>query len=84
MHTIVERRALPHLAAHLAEVFAQVKPVGAIVGRTRMRDAVSQHVGCSQLEAEELVDALVAKNFLVFEGEGGEPGVWHIRRRAGQ
>lgn len=75
----LEVHDLNDLASYLQTVFGSQPPVGAIVGRTQMRDAVAEHLGCSQLEAEELVDSMVAQSVLVFEGEPGEPGVWHIR-----
>jgi hypothetical protein len=37
---------------------------GDIVGRTRLRDEVSRHLGCSELEAERLVDTMVGRGFL--------------------
>src|SRR5262249_34462866 len=36
---------------------------GAIVGRSRLRDIVADHLECSMLEAEELVDTMVARGF---------------------
>jgi hypothetical protein len=67
------------LARYLAEVFKDSPAVGMVVGRTAFRDALAQKFGCSQLEAEEHVDRLVATKHLVFEGGEGEPGVWHVR-----
>lgn len=37
---------------------------GAVVGRTRMRDAVVRNLECSQLEAEQLVDTLIGRGFV--------------------
>jgi len=47
--------------------------VGVVVGRTLLRDEVARHVGCSQLEAETLVDTMVGRGFLVRtdDGQGG-------------
>jgi hypothetical protein len=45
---------------------------GAVVGRTLMRDVVVRHFDCSELEAERLVDTLVARKFVQRrEDEGG-------------
>lgn len=38
--------------------------MGAIVGRTRFRDEVARHLGCSKLEAETLVDTMIGRGFL--------------------
>jgi hypothetical protein len=37
---------------------------GDIVGRTRLRDEVIRHLGCSELEAEQLVDTMAGRGFL--------------------
>lgn len=79
MVTSAPRGDLNQLAQQLEKAFAAQPPVGAVVGRTRIRDAVALKRGCSQMEAEELVDTMVEQNLLMFEGEEGEPGVWHIR-----
>jgi hypothetical protein len=55
---------LAELARMLAQTCGELVS-GLIVGRTRFRDALVAHLGCSQLEAELLVDTLVARGFLV-------------------
>jgi hypothetical protein len=52
----------------LAELASVLRPheaelVGAITGRSQMRDIVASYLECSLLEAEELVDTLVARGF---------------------
>ncbi|HTV21286.1 MAG TPA: hypothetical protein VMG12_21515 [Polyangiaceae bacterium] len=37
---------------------------GAVIGRTRLRDAVARHLGCSLLMAEQLVDTMIARGFI--------------------
>jgi hypothetical protein len=37
---------------------------GDVVGRTRLRDAVSLHLVCSELDAERIVDTMVGRGFL--------------------
>jgi hypothetical protein len=71
--------SLRDLARYLAEVFKDTPAVGPVVGRSSFRDALAGMLGCSQLEAEKHVDQLVASKHLVFEGNQGEPGVWHVR-----
>jgi hypothetical protein len=51
--------------------------VGAVVGRTLLRDEVARHLVCSQLEAETLVDTMVGRGFLVRTDEDGQDG-WVI------
>ncbi len=47
-------------------------------GRTAVRDVVADRLGCSMLEAEHIVDTLVARAFVRFErGRYGRPS-WHI------
>jgi hypothetical protein len=70
---------LHELASHLQTEFAERWPIGMVVGRTAFRDAVAEKLHCSQLEAEEQVDQLVALRFLVYApGGAGEPGLWRI------
>lgn len=38
--------------------------MGAVVGRTRLRDEVVRHLGCSQLEGETLVDTMIGRGFI--------------------
>jgi predicted DNA-binding transcriptional regulator len=38
--------------------------IGAVVGRTRLRDEVVRHLGCSQLEGETLVDTMISRGFI--------------------
>ncbi|ABC81043.1 hypothetical protein [Anaeromyxobacter dehalogenans] len=44
-------------------------PVGYLRGRSYFRDVVASELGCSDLEAEELVDTLEMNGFLRFEGD---------------
>ena len=69
---------LRDLTTYLRDAFGAQAPVGAVVGRTAMRDALVQKLGCSELEAEEHVDSLVALKLIVFVGERGEPGYWRF------
>jgi hypothetical protein len=59
---------LAELARHLKRVFTTDAPRGYVVGRTLVRDAVVLKLECSQLEAEELVDTMVARGFLHYPG----------------
>ena len=54
---------------------------GSVAGRTEFRDAVIETLSCSELEAEQLVDTLVARGYLVFDPT--PPGMWDVRPDAG-
>lgn len=70
---------LAELAVRMQQVIGSLPLEGPIVGRTHLRDAAARALGCSQLQAEELVDMMVGRGILVFEREVGEAGVWQIR-----
>jgi hypothetical protein len=57
-------------------------PIGGyLVGKTWFRDAVVSNLGCSELEAEQIVDTLVMRGFLVYSGDprsASAPGVWRV------
>ena len=76
----LEQIDLAELAKQLAERVPSGARRGALVGRTAFRDATVDALQCSELEAERLVDTLVAQHFLVFEA--GSPGAWRVRVHA--
>lgn len=51
----------------------------ALEGRTLMRDVVAEHLGASLLEAEEIVDTLVARGFVRLSRDVEGRDVWHFR-----
>jgi len=51
---------------------------GAVVGRTRLRDEVSRHLECSQLEAERIVDTMIGRGFIRRREALGRPMEWLI------
>jgi hypothetical protein len=59
---------LARVAVELAQTFAGSPPLGYLPGRTQMRDAVVRMLGCSQLRAEEIVDTMIARGMLTYEG----------------
>jgi len=66
--------------AELLEVLRarETELAGALDGRSQMRDIVAEHLGCSMLEAEDLVDTLVARGFARLErDEEGREG-WRL------
>ncbi len=64
----------------LAEVAALIRrhippgepPVGYLRGRSYFRDVLTHELGCSDLEAEDLVDTLEMNGFLHFQGDPAE------------
>ncbi len=67
------------IASQLQQVFGSQSIEGPIVGRTLMRDEVARLLGCSLLQAEELVDTMVGRGILVLDRSVGEAGAWHIQ-----
>lgn len=67
------------IARSLACLFASQPPIGLIVGRAMLRDAISQLLECSQLEAEETIDTLILRGRLVFVKPPDELGSWAFR-----
>ena len=71
---------LAHVARRLREVLGS-RVEGAIVGRTRMRDQLVQELGCSQLDAERVVDTLIGRGFVVRSDEPNALASWVIADR---
>jgi hypothetical protein len=65
----VEEIDLAELVAALRARFAGDVPAGYLDGRTALRDAVAERLGCSALEAEAIVDTLVARGFVRYLGD---------------
>jgi hypothetical protein len=55
---------------------------GSVVGRTRLRDEVVRSLGCSLLEAEQLVDTMIGRGFLHKEVDPEGFITWRIVRDA--
>ena len=57
-------------------------PIGYLRGRSYFRDVITHELGCSEMEAEELVDTLEMNGHLHFEGNPSERSVadsrWEI------
>ena len=69
---------LAALAAHLERAVG-IATAGAVVGRTRLRDEVVRHLGCSQLEGERLVDTMVGRGFLLRGAREDGMEYWTIK-----
>ncbi|HLV64202.1 MAG TPA: hypothetical protein VKY73_00250 [Polyangiaceae bacterium] len=57
---------------------------GYIEGKTVLRDLVARRLDCSELEAEQIVDTLVDRGFVYYDGNPRLPadeGTWRLRNR---
>lgn len=71
---------LAHLAKRLADLVPADARTGSLQGRTIFRDATVKLLRCSELEAEQLVDTLVARGFLALVvGDPDVPPTWTVR-----
>jgi hypothetical protein len=78
----IEEIDLASLGDALQRAFDTYAPTGFVRGRTMLRDAVVEHLGCSEPEAERLVDTMVSLGFLKFDGDptsAADSAVWIIR-----
>jgi hypothetical protein len=72
---------LADLAETLASSLENAPAAGYVEGKTALRDIVLNELDCSALEAEQVVDTLVASGFLRFSGDPRGPsddGVWRV------
>ena len=57
-------------------------PLGYLRGKAAFRDAVAELVGCSLMEAEDLVDTLEAQGYVRYVGDAAAPsdaeGGWAV------
>lgn len=67
------------LARALARMFEKGAPIGFIIGRTLLCDAVSQLLECSRAEAEQAIDTLILRGRLAFTCVPRGSGVWSFR-----
>ena len=79
-----EETDLAQVASDLSGIFAGNPPAGYLLGRTALRDAVAAQLACSQLEAELIVDTMISRGFLRYEGapatEVDDMQPWTIHR----
>jgi hypothetical protein len=79
----LEEIDLAELIASLRRRFAGAPLVGYLDGRTALRDAVAAELCSSDLEAEEIVDTLVERGFVRYEGDPAaaldDGRVWSFR-----
>jgi hypothetical protein len=69
------------LAALVSVIRAQFDSAipGGVLGRTLMRDIVAEHLDCSALEAEQLVDTMVARALVRLERDIEGRETWRLQ-----
>ncbi len=72
--TEVDLAELARMLARLPESLRE----GFVLGKTACRDAVLDEVGCSEVQAEDLVDTLVLQGFLRFDVSEFGPAMWTV------
>ncbi len=60
---------LADLSLRVRAELPEGEPVGYLRGKALLRDTVQRLVGCSELEAEELVDTLELRGYFHFEAD---------------
>jgi hypothetical protein len=73
----VESVDLAELSRSLQRSPAGGRLDGFVAGRTVVRDAVVCALGCSSLAAEQIVDTMVLRGFLRYEGSA-TAGAWRL------
>lgn len=71
----IETLDLAELASSLEQSLG-ARVAGAIAGRTAIRDALVSKLDCSELEAELLVDTLIARRFVVQQRQADGRVAW--------
>jgi hypothetical protein len=67
------------IAEFLARATGGVAVAGAVVGLTRLRDLLVDHLSCSMLEAERVLDTMIGLSLLVMRKDPrGGPPLWHV------
>lgn len=69
----VEQIDLDDVSERLSRLFDHHPPVGYLRGKAVLRDAVGSLLGCSALEAEEIVDTMESRGFLRYGGDPSAP-----------
>jgi hypothetical protein len=69
---------LSELAGVLRQSLDAGVAIGLVVGLTLLRDLLADHLGCSLLQAERIVETMVDHGFIVLKESPGRPAVWHM------
>ena len=68
---------LAQVAMFLRDAFGE-RVAGAVIGRTALRNEVLRCLPCSELEAEQIVDTMIARGFIVPATQPDAPAGWVI------
>lgn len=74
---------LAQLCQRLRRIFDGGAIEGYTDGRTAIRDALMEQMKCSALEAEDLVETMIGRGYLRFDGDprhAAEDGCWLFAR----
>lgn len=75
---------IPEVLHRLHLRYGEWGPGDYLAGKTEIRDTVMEHLLCSSLEAEEIVDLLEVEGYLEFFPDRASPepgnGVWRLHR----
>mgnify|MGYP001596682840 CR=1 FL=1 len=69
---VPEEIDLNELRRRLAAKFGAAPPAGYVQGKGDLRAAVVDLLGCSELEAEQLVDTMEARGVIRYQGDPQE------------
>lgn len=73
---------LKTLSERVREAMEGTPLEGPVTGRSVVRDVVAAHLACSMLEAEEVVDTMIARGWARLETAEDGREVWRIERGA--
>jgi hypothetical protein len=74
----VEELDLSELAGVLRQSLDAGVAIGLVMGLTLLRDLLADHLDCSLLQAERIVETMVDRGFIVLKDGAGRPAVWHM------
>lgn len=75
----IDNLDLRAVAESLARAIGGGPIVGSVVGLTRLRDLLVDHLACSMLEAERVLDTMIGLRLLVLRKDPrGGPPLWDV------
>ena len=75
----IDNLDLRAIAESLARAIGGEPIAGSVVGLTRLRDFLVDHLSCSMLEAERVLDTMIGLRLLVLRKDPrGAPPVWDL------
>lgn len=79
--TSIDDIDLAALARYVRDCVPSYLRGGSVPGRTAVRNAIADHLGCSEMLAEDVVETMIARGFLILVGDEREtePPTWLVR-----